>query len=98
MKSHGIRGAALALTGGTRLLYAQGYTLAEAKYSSVKPTTLFRLASCSKSFAAVAAWKLIQDDKSFTLDTTVQDVMGLTRSQAALAPASPRCAFAIFWR
>lgn len=77
MAGHGIRGAALAITSGTRLVYAQGYTRAEQNYGhDITPATCFRLASCSKTFAAVAAWRLMQQDSSFTLDTKLQAILG----------------------
>lgn len=84
MAVHGIRQASLAITLGTRLVYARGYTFAEANYPLAKPHTLYRLASVSKTFAAVAAWRLMQDDSSFTLDTKVQDVLQLKAPTGSL--------------
>lgn len=82
MKRNQIRGAALAIVKGTRLVYAKGYTWAEAGYPKVKPTTLFRQASVSKVFASIATYQLIQEGKlvdgnKFTLDTTMQSVLKL---------------------
>lgn len=82
MKANNVRGAALAIVSDTRLVYAKGYTWAEADYPKVKPTTLFRQSSVSKVFASIATYQLIQegalvDGQKFTLDTTMQSVLKL---------------------
>jgi hypothetical protein len=73
---------------GTRLVYAKGYTFAEASYPDLAPTTRYRQASISKAFAAVAIWRLIQQ-KQLTLDTTLQSVLNLTQPDGT-APKDPR--------
>ncbi|ADB41530.1 serine hydrolase [Spirosoma linguale] len=80
MKINQLRGASLAIVKGTRLVYAKGYTWAEADYPTVQPTTLFRQASVSKTFAAIAIYKLIEQGK-LTLDTTLQTVLQLKTPQ-----------------
>jgi CubicO group peptidase (beta-lactamase class C family) len=74
-----LRGVSLAITLGARLVYAKGYTFAEPApiYPDVLPTTLYRQASVSKMFAAVAIWRLMQQKPGFTLDTTLQSVLNL---------------------
>jgi CubicO group peptidase (beta-lactamase class C family) len=94
MKVNNIRGAALAIVKGTRLVYAKGYTWAEAGYPKVKPTTLFRQASVSKFFASIATYQLIQEGKlvdgqKFTLDTTMQSVLKL-KTPTGGEPTDPR--------
>ena len=74
MKINQLRGASLAIVKGTQLVYAKGYTWAEPEYPTVQPTTLFRQASVSKMFAAIATYKLIEQGK-LTLDTTLQSVL-----------------------
>jgi CubicO group peptidase (beta-lactamase class C family) len=54
-----MRGGSIAITLGTRLVYARGYTYAEPGYPDVQPTTTFRQASVSKTFCAAAIWQLI---------------------------------------
>lgn len=76
VESENLRGAALAIVKGRRLVYARGYTNAEASYPDVQPTTLFRQASVSKSFCAVAVWELIERG-DLTLNTTMQSVLNL---------------------
>lgn len=87
MERHRIRGAALALVRGGRLIYARGYTLAETGYPIVKPTTRFRQASVSKTLVALGIHRLIQD-RLLTLGTPVQDVLHLTRPGGASVPST----------
>jgi CubicO group peptidase (beta-lactamase class C family) len=82
MKKNRIRGAAVAIVKDTRLVYAKGYTWAEAGYPKVTPTTFFRQSSVSKVFASIATYQLIKEGKSvggknFSLDTTMQSVLKL---------------------
>lgn len=81
VKAHDLRGAALAITVGSKLVYARGYTWAEPLpiYPDVQPTTHFRLASVSKTLTAIALYRLMQQDPSITLDTTMQSVLGLKK-------------------
>src|SRR5207245_1062583 len=85
MQRHRIRGGALALVRNGRLIYARGYTHAEAGYPIVRPTTLFRQASVSETIVALAVHRLIQDGV-VTLGTPVQSVLGLTRPHGGPAP------------
>jgi CubicO group peptidase (beta-lactamase class C family) len=85
MARHRIRGAALALVRAGRLVYARGYTFAEANYPTVQPTTRFRQASVSKTIVALAIHRLIQDGQ-LTLGKRVQDVLALTQPNGAPVP------------
>ena len=77
LEASNIRGAAIAVTENTRLVFARGYTWAEPGYPAVRPTTLFRLASVSKAFAGVAAHQLIAAGR-LRLTDTVQSILNLT--------------------
>ena len=77
MRAHNFRGAAMAVVEGTRLVYAKGYTLAESGYREIQPTTLFRMASVSKTFCAVAVWKALADDPNVSRNSKMQSVLGL---------------------
>jgi CubicO group peptidase (beta-lactamase class C family) len=81
LRAHAMRGAALAICHGTRLVYAKGYTLAESAYPDVLPTTPFRQASVSKTFAAMALYQLWQETKSAPdpkwFDQTLQSILKL---------------------
>jgi len=101
MKANDVRNAAVAVVNGTRLVYAKGYTLAEPNYVDVQPTTLFRMASCSKVFTAYALYRLLQQQadaapaqhRPTILDllqnTTLQSVVHLTQPDGS-APADPK--------
>jgi CubicO group peptidase (beta-lactamase class C family) len=78
MTAENIKGFSLAVCLGTKLVYARGYTNAEAWYPDVAPTTSFRQASISKFFTAASWWRLFQTRKDVTLQTKVQDILHLT--------------------
>jgi len=71
-----IRGMSLAVVDGTRLVYAAGYTLAEPGYPVVLPTTMFRLASVSKTVTAIAIQQLIENG-TIRLTDTMQSILQL---------------------
>ena len=77
MTTENLRGAALAIARGGRLVYAKGYTFAEPGYPDLTPQTPLRQASVSKTFTGVAMMRLLQDMPSITLDTKVQSLMHL---------------------
>ena len=91
MRAQNIRNVSLAITFSTRLLYAKGYTWAEADYPTVQPTTLFRQASVSKTLAALAMYQIMEQNPQVTLDTTVQSVLKL-KTPAGAPPPAPRFA------
>jgi CubicO group peptidase (beta-lactamase class C family) len=90
MRDRNLRGVSLAVARGTRLVYAKGYTFAEASYPDLQPTTPFRQASVSKTFLAAATWRLIQQGQ-LALDTTLQSVLALTQPDGS-APKDARFA------
>jgi CubicO group peptidase (beta-lactamase class C family) len=82
MRDHRIRGAALAITRGTRLVHARGYTYAESHYPKTKPTSLFRLASVSKVITAICLYQILEEQRRLphprlSLDTTLQSLLAL---------------------
>jgi CubicO group peptidase (beta-lactamase class C family) len=79
-----IRGGSLAITVGTRLVYARGYTFAEPGYPDVQPTTTFRQASVSKTFCAAAIWQLI-DAGVLHLTDKLHDKLPLAPQGGSLA-------------
>ncbi len=91
LQAENLRGAALAIARGGRLVYAKGYTFAEPGYPDLTPQTPFRQASCSKTFAAVAMMRLLQDMPSITLNTKVQSLMHLKQPNGN-PPLDPRWA------
>jgi CubicO group peptidase (beta-lactamase class C family) len=85
LQASSVRGASLAVTHNTRLVFAKGYTWAAPGYPVVLPTTVFRIASVSKTFAGVAAHQLIAAGR-MRLTDTVQSILGLTTPTGAVPP------------
>ncbi|MET9340929.1 MULTISPECIES: serine hydrolase domain-containing protein [unclassified Nonomuraea] len=88
----------LAVARKGKLLAARGYgfyrpntTDSVARIARVQPTSLFRVASLSKSLTAAAILRLAQDGK-FTLTTPVTTLLGLS------AAADPRLEQVTLWR
>jgi CubicO group peptidase (beta-lactamase class C family) len=71
------RHAALAIVHESRLVYARGYTNAEADWPIVQPTTYFRLASVSKLITALAVFQLIERGE-LSLSDRLQDILQLS--------------------
>jgi CubicO group peptidase (beta-lactamase class C family) len=88
MKINQVRGSSLAITKGSKLVYAKGYTWAEPNYPNILPTTLFRQASVSKMFTALAIYQLISENQ-LSLDTKMQDILQLT-SPSGTGPIDSR--------
>jgi CubicO group peptidase (beta-lactamase class C family) len=71
-----IRQAAVAIVYKKKLVYAQGFNMAEDGWPTAEPTTRFRLASCSKTITALAALQMIDEGK-LSLDDGVQEILNL---------------------
>ncbi|MBK8979038.1 MAG: serine hydrolase [Planctomycetes bacterium] len=72
------RAAALAIAKNGRLVLARGYTWAEPGYPITQPTSMFRIASCSKPLTALGAHVLDQDPSFiFSMNTLVAANLGL---------------------
>ncbi|WIM92976.1 serine hydrolase domain-containing protein [Actinoplanes oblitus] len=77
MQARDITAGQLAVTYKGRLVLARGYRWSADSTLNVQPTSLFRIASLSKSLTAAAIVKLVQDGK-LTLGTRVATVADLT--------------------
>jgi hypothetical protein len=88
MMTQPVRQVSLAIVKGTRLVYARGYTYAEPDWPAAEPTTLFRLASVSKTVTALALFQLIEEGK-FKLTDRMQDILSLATPHGT-APVDPR--------
>lgn len=89
LRTSPLRDAALAIVHGTQLVYARGYTLAEPDWPITQPTTFFRLASDSKTVAALAAYQVMEHNPHVSLDTTMQSVLNL-KTPSGQAPVDAR--------
>src|SRR3989475_6707737 len=77
IQARNIPGGALAVVKDGRLVYTRGYGWADRENKvPVKPTSLFRIASISKPFTAVAVLKLIEE-KKLRLDAPVWGLLDL---------------------
>lgn len=77
-----IQGASLAVTKGEKLVYAKGFGIANEETGEVvKPGHLFRIASVSKLFTAVAIMKL-HEDGLLDLDETVFGETGILKDSS----------------
>ncbi|MFC9691944.1 serine hydrolase domain-containing protein [Kribbella sp. NPDC056951] len=88
MQARGVTAGQLAVTYKGRLVLARGYS---ASATVVQPTSLFRIASLSKSLTAAAILRLEQDGK-LKLASKVVDILGIT------APVDPRWSNITLWR
>ncbi len=74
------RVVAVAIAYQQRLVFAKAYTWAEATYPLAQPTSLFRMASCSKPITSIAIGRLIQD--GLLADTDTVSMIGLNPTPA----------------
>ena len=77
MSDWNVPGLSLAITRGEKLVYVKAYgQVGVSDTGSVKPTSLFRLASCSKQFTSVGIMKLIEAGK-LSMDARVFGSSGI---------------------
>ena len=87
---HQLPGAALAVTKDGRLVYARGFGYADVEARTpVQPQSLFRIASISKPFTAVAVLQLVDAGK-LRIEDKVFDVLGLSEKASAGEKVDPR--------
>lgn len=77
MQQSGTRATGVAVTYKGRLVFARGYTWGEPDYPVTQPTSMFRIASCSKPITAIAIHQLIQQNQ-LSLNSTMQSILNLT--------------------
>ena len=83
MQPRGVPGGALAVAKDRRLVYAQGYGLADRERKlPVTAESLFRIASISKPFTAVAVLQLVEAGR-FSLDARAFGLLGFDPAKAA---------------
>lgn len=78
MRAHGIRASAIAVTKHGRLVHARGFTFAEPGAAATQPTSMFRIASCSKVLTGLMTNLLVQQGGTFTRSTSIASYLGLT--------------------
>jgi CubicO group peptidase (beta-lactamase class C family) len=75
MTARNIPYGALAVTKGSRLVYARGYQWDAYNTESVQPTSLFRIASLTKPLTAAAVMRLVQENALALTDKLVDRVI-----------------------
>ena len=93
MQARGITAGQVAVTYKGRLVLARGYSTSTA--ITVQPTSLFRIASLTKSFTAAAILKLVQDGK-LSLSTPVANIIDIT--PATGLTRDPRWSQVTLWK
>lgn len=93
MQARGITGGQVAVTYKGRLVLARGYSTSTAL--TVQPTSLFRIASLTKSFTAAAIVKLVQDGK-VSLSTPVANIIDIV--PATGSKRDPRWSTITLWK
>ena len=83
-----VRQAALAIVQGSRLVFCRGYTFAQPDWPVCEPTTTLRLASLSKTIAALGIYQHVEAGR-LRLDDKVQDILGLRTIEGG-PPHDPR--------
>lgn len=92
VREHHVPGAALAVARNGRIVYARGYGYADLdNMEPVEPNTMFRIASVTKPFTAVAVLQLVERDK-LHLNDKVFRVLQLE------APDDPKIKFDERWK
>ena len=83
MQPRGVPGGALAVVKDRRLVYAQGYGLADRERKlPVAAESLFRIASITKPFTAVAVLQLVESGR-LALDAPAFELLGFDPAKAA---------------
>jgi len=86
---HQVPGAALAITKGHRLVYSQGFGVADRNTGRpVSPRSLFRIASVSKPFTATAILQLVEQGH-FALDDPILPLLRDTYQGTPGVPGDP---------
>src|SRR3974390_2797522 len=90
MSARRIPGGALAVLKDRRLVFLRGYGLADREQKlPVKPESLFRIASISKPFTAVAILKLVEAGK-LDLNAPAIELLGLEPKASNAKSPDPR--------
>ena len=76
MKDTATRAVGVAVTRQGRLVHARAFTWAENGYPTTQPTSMFRIASCTKPLTSMAIHRLIQDGQ-LSLTDRMQDILNL---------------------
>jgi CubicO group peptidase (beta-lactamase class C family) len=77
MKTYGVRAGQVAVVRNGTLVYSRGFTWGESTYRITQPTSLMRIASCSKAFTSAAINALVNAGQLHLTDA-VFPLLGIT--------------------
>jgi CubicO group peptidase (beta-lactamase class C family) len=90
MQAHGVRAGSLAMVKDGRLVLARGYTWAEEGYPLTAPSSLFRVASCSKPLTSMAVHRLLREGGDAEAPLSLKEkVISLIRPGYGAGAANP---------
>jgi CubicO group peptidase (beta-lactamase class C family) len=90
MEQNNIPGGAIAVTRNGRLVFARGYSWSEPWQETTNPTSLFRIASCSKPLTRIGIYRLIENGHPKLLSEKVQNILNLTLPNGTAPPKDPK--------
>ena len=89
MKQYNVPGGSIAVARNGKLIFARGYSWSEPTQETTSPTSLFRIASCTKPLTRIGIHKLIENH-SLSLTDNVQSILQLTLPNGAKPPKDPK--------
>lgn len=95
MQKYQIRAGSLAIAHNGKLALMRGYTWSEPGYPLTEPTSLFRVASCSKPLTSILIHQLIEKGM-LRLDTPMQQILQLKTPDGS-APRDARFDDILVW-
>lgn len=81
LQNTGARNASIAIAKDGELLYARGYTWGEAGTQVTQPTSLFRIASCTKPLTSIAVHEMVSNGQ-LSLTGKPKTILGLTNTNS----------------
>lgn len=76
MEQNNVPGGAIAVARNGKLIFARGYSWSEPSAETTSPTSLFRLASCTKPLTRIGTYRLIESG-ALGLTDNVQNILQL---------------------
>lgn len=95
MQDWDIDAGSLAIVKDARLVLARAYTWAEPGYPITQPTSLFRIASCTKPLTSIVIHQLIEKN-ALSLETNIQQILQL-KTPEGKRPIDPRFNDILVW-
>ena len=88
MQQNNIPGAGVAVSRNGKLIFARGYSWSEPHEETTSPTSLFRIASCSKPLTRIGIQRLVEST-GLTYGETIQSILKLKLPNGGSIPQDP---------